>query len=327
MNLNIKKNFKKFSLIGQRASFGLICLELAKNDTNFLILTADVSTSAGLDRFRKALPEQYIEVGISEQNLIGVASGLSSEGFNVMTTTFSPFQTLRCTEQIKVNLGYMKNKVILVGLASGLALGSLGYTHCSIEDISIIRSIPNITICSPADCIELYKILEASTVYKESIYIRLTGTSNQPIIYNDDYNFQIGKSIRLKEGKDIDIFANGPTVYESLEAAKILEESGISAGVINMHTIKPIDREAITKSCHEKKYIFSIEEHSIIGGLSSAIAEVKSSFFNSSIQISIALPDEYDKSGPYEQLKDYFGLTSQKIAIRIAKELENDQSR
>ena len=323
MKIDIAKNFKKFSLIGQRASFGLICLEMVKSNPNLIVLTADVSTSAGLDRFRKTLPDQYIDVGISEQNLMGVASGLASEGFDIITTTFSPFQTLRCAEQIKVNLGYMKNKVIFVGLASGLALGSLGYTHCSIEDISIIRSIPNITICSPADGIELYKILEASHKYKESIYIRLTGTSNNPIIYKEDYNFEIGKSVVLKEGKDIDIYATGSTVNSCLLVAKKLLEKGIHASVINMHTIKPIDKSQIIKSCSNKKYIFSVEEHSIIGGLSSAISEVMSSQSSQCIQIPIALPDQYDKSGPYLELMEYFNLSSEKIFDKILMEIKN----
>ena len=149
----------------------------------------------------------------------------------------------------------------------------------------------------------------------------MTGSSNHPIIYKDDYKFEIGKSIRLKEGKDTDIFANGPTVNEALTAANNLEEKGISAGVINMHTIKPIDKEQILESCKKNKIIFSVEEHSIIGGLSSAISEVKSSVSTICKQISIALPDQYDKSGPYNDLKNYFGLTAEKIAYKIIQEL------
>ncbi len=321
MLLDIEKNYKKFSLIGQRATFGLISLELAKLNNNLVILTADVSTSAGLDRYRKTFPDQYIDVGISEQNLIGIASALSSEGFDTITTTFSPFQTLRCAEQIKVNLGYMKNKVIFVGLASGLALGNLGYTHCSIEDISIIRSIPNISICCPADGIELLKIMQTCMDYKESIYIRLTGVSNNPIVYKKDYNFEIGKSVILKEGKDLDIYANGPTVYDSLIAANMLEEKGIYASVYNMHTIKPIDRKQIIESANNKKFIFTIEEHSLIGGLSSAVSEVISNISSDCKQIPIALPDKYDISGPYLELKEYFNLSSQKIFNKILYEI------
>ena len=152
-----KNKIKLWSSIGSRASFGLAAFEIAKNNNKLMIVTADVSTSAGLDRYKKKYPNNYVDVGIGEQNMMSVASGLASEGFDVITTTFSPFQTLRCAEQIKVNLGYMKNKVVMVGLASGLILGNLGFTHCSIEDIGILRSIPNLTIISPADSFETVK--------------------------------------------------------------------------------------------------------------------------------------------------------------------------
>ena len=145
------RNIKMWSTIGSRATFGIAALELAKEVENLMVLTCDVSTSAGLDRYRKTFPEKYLDLGIAEQNMIGVASGLSSEGFNVVTTTFAPFQTIRCCEQIKVNIGYMKQKVCMVGIGSGLALGTLGYTHCCIEDIGVLRSIPEISIISPAD--------------------------------------------------------------------------------------------------------------------------------------------------------------------------------
>ena len=152
-----KNKIKIFSQIGMRATFGMACLELVKEYPNLIVCTADVSTSAGLDRFRKNFKDNYVDVGIAEQNLIGVATGLSEVGYNVITTTFSPFQILRCCEQIKNNLGYMKSKITMVGLASGLVLGTLGFTHASIEDVGAIRSIPNINIISPADSLETVK--------------------------------------------------------------------------------------------------------------------------------------------------------------------------
>ena len=185
---------KLYSQIGTRATFGLACIELLKKNEKLMVCTADVSTSAGLDRFRKTYPNNYLDLGIAEQNMVGVGAGLSSEGFNVLATTFAPFQTLRCCEQIKVNAGYMKQKLCMVGLASGLALGNLGFTHCCIEDIGILRSIPNIQIVSPADSFETIKALNAAVNSKKSTYIRLTGSANNPIIYNQDYNFEIGKS-------------------------------------------------------------------------------------------------------------------------------------
>ena len=228
MDIN-EKSIKIWSTIGSRATFGIAALDLAKEIDNLMILTCDVSTSAGLDRFRKTYPEKYLDLGIAEQNMIGVAAGLASENFNVITTTFAPFQTMRCCEQIKVNIGYMKQKICMVGIASGLALGTFGYTHCCIEDVGILRSIPGMIIISPADSLETVKALEAAVKSKNPSYLRLTGSSNNPIVYNKDYEFEIGKSITLREGKDITIFCSGAMVYKSLEAAKILESKKISS--------------------------------------------------------------------------------------------------
>ena len=188
--MNIEKNIKLWSSLGMRATFGLIAMELAKINSDLMITTSDVSTSAGLDRYRNKYPDQFVDVGIAEQNLIGVSAGLSSEGFKVISTTFAPFQTLRCCEQIKVNLGYMGQKICMVGIASGLALGTLGFTHCCIEDVGILRSIPGITIISPADSLETVKALEKAVKSESPSYIRLTGSSNNPIVYKEDYDYE-----------------------------------------------------------------------------------------------------------------------------------------
>ena len=311
-----------WSTIGQRATFGIAALELAKEMSNLMVLTCDVSTSAGLDRFRKTFPDKYLDLGIAEQNMIGVAAGLSSEGYNVVTTTFAPFQTMRCCEQIKVNIGYMKQKVCMVGIGSGLALGTLGYTHCCIEDVGSMRSIPGIDIVSPADSLETVKALEASVKSKNSTYIRLTGASNNPIIYSKNYAFEIGKSIQLKEGKDVTIFCNGSVTNNCLEAAKILESKKISTKVINMHTIKPIDKKAIDDSC-DSKLIVSVEEHNIFGGLGSSIAEYKSSLKSTPKQIFIGINDKYSKGGSYKFLQEKHGLTHEKIVNEILKNYKN----
>jgi len=318
MNIN-EKNIKTWSTIGPRATLGIAALELAKNIDNLMVLTCDVSTSAGLDRFRKTYPEKYLDLGIAEQNMIGVAAGLASENFNVITTTFAPFQTMRCCEQIKVNLGYMGQKICMVGIASGLALGTLGYTHCCIEDVGILRSIPGITIISPADSLETVKALEQAVKYDKPTYIRLTGSANNPMVYKKDYNFEIGKSITLKEGKDISIFSSGSMVYKSLEAAKILESKNISTKVVNMHTIKPIDKTAVLKAC-DSKLIVSIEEHNIVGGLGSAIAEFKSTLKKTPRQLFLGIHDTYSKGGSYKFLLEKNRLAIEKIVEDIFKE-------
>ena len=252
MEIN-EKNIKLWSSIGPRATFGLSMLDLIKKYSDLMILTCDVSTSAGLDRFRKQYPDNYLDLGIAEQNLIGVAAGLATENFKVITTTFAPFQAIRCCEQIKVNLGYMKEKITMVGLASGLVLGNLGFTHCCIEDVGILRSIPNLKIISPSDSLETIKAVEASLNDQSSCYIRLTGGSNNPIINKKDYDFKIGKSILLNEGKDILIISAGSILNECIEAAEILKNDNLSSTIINMHTIKPLDEEAIIKHAKNKK--------------------------------------------------------------------------
>jgi transketolase len=318
---------KMWSQIGSRATFGLAVLEIASQEKNLMVMTSDVSTSAGLARFKKQHPEKYLDVGISEQNLIGVAAGLSSEGYNVITTTFSPFQVLRCCEQIKVNLGYMRIKVCLTGIASGVVLGNLGYTHCSIEDIAVLRSIPNITILSPADCTETAKAVESMIKHENSVYLRLTGGSNNPIVYKEDYNFEIGKSIKLREGEDCTIFATGTMVSASLKAAEILTKKNINAEVINIHTIKPIDKLQIENSAQKNKIMFSIEEHSIHGGLGSAIAEVLVEQNTRPKLIKIGLKDGYDIEGEYEFILKQNCLTPDLIAERVLKEqIDSNQS-
>jgi transketolase len=315
-----EKNIKLWSAIGPRAALGLKILDLAEKDEKLIVVTCDVSTSAGLDRFRKILPDQFIDVGIAEQNMIGIAAGLASENFKIITTTFAPFQTMRCCEQIKVNLGYMQEKITMIGLASGLVLGNLGFTHCCIEDIGVLRSIPNITIISPSDSFETMKAISASINYKDSCYIRVTGGTDNPIINKEDYEFNIGKCITLKEGKEIVIISSGAILSECIKAAGILEKNNISTKVLNCHTIKPIDKEAIGK-LRDKKLIVTVEEHNVIGGLGSAVCEVLSVFKNSPPQLTIGVNDRYTASGSYNFLKDFYGLSSDKIVTEILKKI------
>ena len=315
---------KLWSSIGSRASFGLAAFELAKNNNNLMIVTADVSTSAGLDRYKKKYPNNYVDVGIGEQNMMSVASGLASEGFDVITTTFSPFQTLRCAEQIKVNLGYMKNKVVMVGLASGLILGNLGFTHCSIEDIGILRSIPNLTIISPADSFETVKATEASIKHDQSVYIRLTGGSNNPMVYESDYKFEIGKAKMLIDNGEILIISNGMMVKKSIDIANYFKERGVNISVINMHTIKPLDHDLLDKIINKYKYCFSLEEHNIFGGLGSALSEYFASKDHKIKFKSIGIEDKYIKSGSYNYLLKEYRLDNESIINTIKKIISHE---
>ena len=313
--MSAQNNIKLWSNLGMRATFGLIALELAKQYPELIITTSDVSTSAGLGRYKNQ------DVGIAEQNLIGVSAGLSSEGFKVISTTFSPFQTLRCCEQIKVNLGYMKHKVCMVGLASGLVLGNLGFTHCSIEDVGTLRSIPNITIIAPSDPFELFKALKASIEFKNSVYIRLTAGSNAKIINSKDYDFKIGKAIEILSGKDVAIVGCGNILVNCLTAASVLKEKNIDCSVVNMHTIKPIDEEKIKKFSENYKLVVTVEEHNIIGGLGSAVAEVLSGTKSNCKLVRIGINDFYSHGGSYEYLKNIYGLSSEKIVETVVSNL------
>ena len=308
---------KMWSRIGSRAAYGMAALELGKKYDDLILLTGDTSTSAGLDRFKKTFPEKYLDVGIAEQNMVGIAAGLASEGLQVFTSTFSPFQTMRCCEQIKVNIGYMNHKVCMVGLASGLVLGMLGYTHCCIEDISIMRSIPGITVVSPADCGETVKAVLAAIEHDKSVYIRLTGGSPNPPIYFDDFDFTIGKANILREGNDLAIIACGSMVNNALEASDILNNGKLKSSVIDMHTIKPIDTEIIEKISTSHNLIVTVEEHSIIGGLGSAVSEYLSTLNQKPPLLSIGINDSYGVAGSYESLLKKRLLLPDQIANTI----------
>jgi transketolase len=311
--MNIENNIKLWSSLGMRATFGLIGMELAKKYPDLMITTSDVSTSAGLDRFKRKYPDKFVDVGIAEQNLIGVSAGLSSEGFKVISTTFAPFQTLRCCEQIKVNLGYMKNKICMVGLASGLVLGNLGFTHCCIEDIGSLRSIPNISIVVPSDPFELFKALNEAVNYKNSVYIRLTAGSNTKIINSKDYKFEIGKAVEILPGEDVAIIGCGNILGNCLEAASVLRKKKIQCSVINMHTIKPIDEEKIKDIAKKNKLIVTVEEHNVLGGLGTSVAEVLAGERNNCKLVRVGVNDFYSSGGSYEYLKNIYGLSVEKI--------------
>lgn len=311
-----KKLAKNWSRVGSRAAFGMAAVDLGNELDQLMILTADVSTSAGLVRFKQTHPDKYLDVGIAEQNMIGIAAGLASEGKKVVTTTFAPFQSMRCLEQVRVDLAYMRHDVTMVGLASGLVLGTLGYTHCSIEDLAITRAIPNLTVLSPADCGETVKAFAAAVRHDGPVYVRLTGGAGNPIVYSEDYDFQIGKAVHLRAGEDVAIIATGTMVHKALEAAEQLAAQGVSASVVNMHTIKPFDTAAIDAAC-QSKLVVTVEEHNVVGGLGSAVAEYKSTLAGAPAQLIIGLEDEFKKSGAYTDMLEIHGLTPEKIAARI----------
>jgi len=320
MNFDVTpSNISLWSKLGMRAVFGLKCCDLAEKYDNLMVLTADVSTSAGLDRYRKTYPDQYLDVGIAEQNMMGLATGLASEGHKVITTTFAPFQTLRCLEQIKM-ASYMKQNIIMVGLCGGVSLANLGYSHCAIEDIGVLRSIPGLTILQPADCTELVKMLDEIMTYNNPVYIRLTGEAPCPVVYEADYEFIIGEPVvhRWFDSPNVFILSTGTMVSNCIGASYLLQDKELFASVIDVHTLKPFERvpSCLYRSGHAT--LVTVEEHSIIGGLNSVVCENR----EYSSHIRIALPDSYDTPmGDYQFMLNQHGLTAEKIAERIIGEI------
>ena len=320
MKITGKEN-KQWSRLGSRATYGQAILMLAEQKKNLMVLSADLGNSSGLDRFKSAYPDKFLNIGIAEQNMIGVAAGLAKEGSVVFASSFAPFISMRAAEQVRMNMGYMGLNIKTVAIGSGVSMAFLGNSHFGLEDAAIMRSIPNITVVTPADCAEIVKTVFAAAEYPHPMYIRLTGAVGFPVVYEDDYNFEIGKAIQIVEGTDLTIIATGSMVYESIIAARILSEKGISASVINMHTIKPLDKLALDNVVSLGKPIFTIEEHSITGGLGSAVAEHVSSIQNSPVVHRIGLPDEFIDTGEYRYLLEKYGLVGDKIANKIIESI------
>ena len=240
-----KAKARLWSRLGARAVFGQAILETAKERDDFYVLSADLAQSSGLVRFRGEFPDRFVNCGIAEQNLIGIAAGLAKDGTNVFATSFSPFVTMRACEQVRMNMGYMRLNIKTVGLGSGLVMAQLGNSHFGLEDASVMRAIPGMTVINPADGAEIVKAVEALCEFSGPAYLRLTGGPGLPVVYEEDFDFRIGKAIPLRDGKDVAIIAAGTMVRYALEAASLLAERGIDAAVPDMHTIKPLDTEAV----------------------------------------------------------------------------------
>ena len=317
MNIT-KSNIRMLSRIGSCGTYGQAVMKLPDLDDNMVVCTADLCFYSGLDRFKKKYPNRLYNVGIAEQNLIGIAAGLAKEGYNPFVSTYASFASTRALDQVRTNMGYMKLPIKLFGLTSGFSVGILGATHMSIEDIAIMRAIPNITIVSPADALEIYKLTLALANYDKPVYIRLTGGMGMPIVYDEDYNFKIGKSNILKEGEDIVIVASGTIVHTCIQVAEELKNIGISAMVVNMHTIKPLDVELLERVM-DYKLMITVEEHSKIGGLGSSIAEYIVEKKYKPLLLKIGIDDNFYQAASYNYLIEESGLTKEKIYNKIIK--------
>ena len=293
--------------------FAQTLLEQAKLNKDILVVTSDSRGSGKLVPFGEELPNQIIEVGIAEQNLVGVSAGLALGGKNVFAVSPASFLTARSLEQIKNDIAYSDHPVTLVGISAGISYGQLGSTHHSLHDFAALRTINNMTIVAPADNFEAAEVIKSAVLYEKPIYIRY-GKKPLMDLHNKKSTFKIGRASIIKEGKDITLIATGETVQRAYLASLILEKKGCSAEVISMHTIKPFDNESLLKSISKTNALVSIEEHSIYGGLGECCSSIIS---QSEIQIRhkiLGIPDEYMMNGTQEDVLDHYGMSPEKIA-------------
>lgn len=302
-----------------RDAYGEALKILGKTNKDVVVLDADLSSSTKTAGFGKENPERFINVGIAEQNLIGTAAGLAASGKIPFASSFAMFATGRAFEVIRNSVAYPKLNVKIAATHAGLTVGEDGASHQALEDLSIMRSIPNMTVICPADGVEAKAAVLSAAEYVGPVYIRL-GRSKVPTIFNeDDYVFEIGKGTELKEGNDVTIVATGIMVSKALEASEMLKAEGVNARVINIHTLKPIDQKIIIDAARETGCIVTAEEHNIIGGLGSAVSEVLSE--NCPVPLKrIGVMDTFGESGDGDALLEKYGLTAEKL-VEAAKEI------
>lgn len=316
-----RANTRSWSMLGSSGAFGVAAMELPDLESSVAILTADLAFFSGLDRFKAKYPERLFNLGIAEQNMLGVASGMAKEGHTVFATTYATFASARSCDQVRVNMGHMNANIKLVGLAAGLSVGILGATHMSIEDVAVMRAIPNVTVVCPADCTATVKATIAAAKHKGPVYLRLSGVQNNPTVYREDFEFTIGKAIRLREGGDIAIIATGTMVHAALEAATLLAERQIACSVIDMHTIKPLDEAAVREQLGAKLLV-TIEEHSRKGGLGGAVAECLAPLRHKPPQLLLGMGDDFNDPADYPYLLEKNGLTPRQLADSILASYE-----
>lgn len=304
-----------------RDAYGEALKELGRVNKDVVVLDADLSKSTRTNWFKEEFPERFINVGIAEQNLIGTAAGLAAAGKIPFASSFAMFATGRAYEIIRNSVAYPKLNVKIAATHAGITVGEDGASHQSVEDISLMRTIPNMVVINPADGVEAKAAVLKAAEYNGPVYIRL-GRSKVPVIFNEeDYKFEIGKGIMLEDGTDATIIATGVMVSAALEASKKLAEEGIRVRVINIHTIKPIDKDIIVKAAQDTGAIVTAEEHSIIGGLGSVVSEVLVENYPVPVE-KVGIKDTFGESGNSDELLVKYGLTADNIIEAVKKVIE-----
>ena len=297
--------------LAQRNYYGKALAALAESDPNVVVLDADLAESTKTSEFRKVAPERFIEIGIAEQNMIGVASGLAASGKTVFASTFAVFASGRCWEQIRLAVAYPKMNVKIVATHCGISVGEDGASHQALEDVAIMRAIPNMTVISPADAYEAYAATLAIAKYDGPVYMRM-GRAEFPTVTQEGSEFIIGKATVMREGRDVTLIGTGQMVYHCLKVAEELASEGIDAEVINISTIKPLDKDTVITSVSKTGCAVTAEEHSVVGGLGSAVADALSRGCPSPVEM-IGTNDTFGESGTPEQLFKKYGLTAEDI--------------
>ena len=306
--------------VATRDSYGNALTELGAQHENLIVLDADLAGATKTSIFKKAYPERHIDCGIAEANMMGIAAGLAATGKVPFASTFAMFAAGRAFEQVRNSIGYPKLNVKIGATHAGISVGEDGATHQCNEDIALMRTIPGMVVINPADDVEARAAVAAAYEHEGPVYMRF-GRLAVPV-FNDEenYKFELGKGITLREGKDMTIIATGLSVYESLEAAKMLAADGIDARVINIHTIKPLDEELVIKAAKETGRVFTVEEHSVIGGLGSAVCDALSATHPTKVT-KIGVEDVFGESGPAVELIHKYGLDAEGIYNKIKASL------
>lgn len=301
--------------IATRESFGKALVELGKENENVVVLTADLAGATKTSLFEKEFPDRFINVGIAEQNMIGISAGLATTGKIPFASTFAMFAAGRAYDQIRNSVAYPKLNVKICGTHAGVTVGEDGATHQMLEDLSLMRSIPNMTVLCTSDDVQTKWAIKEMAKIDGPVYIRLARVAT-PVIYDENQKFEIGKMVQIGDGTDATVFATGVEVAEALKAKEELEKENINIRVVDVHTIKPIDREMIIKCAKETKKLITIEDHSVIGGLGTAVCEVLSEEYPTKV-VRMGMQDKFGKSGKAEQLLKYFKLDSEAIIEEI----------
>lgn len=295
-----------------RDGYGSGLLKLGEKYDDFVVLDADLAEATKTVVFKKKFPERFYDCGIAEQNMVSIAAGIAATGKKVFCSSFAMFAAGRAFEQVRNAVCYPHLNVIIGATHAGISVGEDGATHQCCEDIALMRTLPGMTIINPADAVEAEKALEAAYNHDGPVYMRF-GRLAVPVVFDDDYKFEIGKGVELKEGNDVTIIATGLMVAEAMIAYDILKEQGINARIINMATIKPLDTEIVLKAARETGAIVTAEEHSVIGGLGSAVAEYLSEACPVPV-VKLGVYDRFGQSGPANDLLDLYGLRGKDIS-------------